>query len=192
MRVAQLEPERNPVSDVQHEPAVSALVFFGACGAVSHGALDYAIESGARYVMGRTCCHDNIGGNVIVTARCNQVNRFFRFKNRIYSQMRKMRVFEGYYFSDRYTPQAHPRSAAGRDLSSPDEFMAVARDSVDSDICRAIVDLDRCLHLVEHGFRVEYQGELIVAERERPRAKTAERGGLGRTGPDPVAEGLRR
>jgi hypothetical protein len=37
---------------------------------------------------------------------------------------------------------------------------------VDSDICRAIIDLDRCLHLEEQGFRVEYQGELFVAARE--------------------------
>src|ERR1039458_1053802 len=42
-------------------------------------------------------------------------------------------------------------------LSTTDEFLAVARDSADSDICRAIIDLDRYLHLAEHGFRVEYQ-----------------------------------
>ena len=35
-----------------------------------------------------------------------------------------------------------------------------------SRICRAIIDLDRYLHLAEHGFRVEYQGELLMAERE--------------------------
>ena len=44
--------------------------------------------------------------------------------------------------------------------------MAVAKESADSDICRAIIDLDRCLHLAEHGFRVECQGDLLVAERE--------------------------
>jgi hypothetical protein len=43
--------------------------------------------------------------------------------------------------------------------------MAVARSSPESDICRAIIDLDRYLYLAERGFRVEYQGELIVAER---------------------------
>jgi hypothetical protein len=42
----------------------------------------------------------------------------------------------------------------------------VARESADSDICRVIIDLDRYLHLAEQGFRVEYQGELLVAERE--------------------------
>jgi len=144
----------------------TAVVFFGACGAVSDGALDYAIASGAKYVMCRTCCHDNIGGNVTVTARPNPVNRFFRFKNRVYDRVRKMPKYTGFYFSSSYTPSAYPRSAAGRRLSTMDEFLAVTRDSADSDICRAIIDLDRYLHLAEQGFRVEYQGELLLAERE--------------------------
>jgi hypothetical protein len=144
----------------------AAVVFFGACGAVSDGAMDYAIERGAKYVMCRTCCHENIAGNVTVTARPNQVNRLFRFKNRLYGQVKKMPKYTGFYFSPRYTERAYPRSEVARRLSTADEFLAVARDSVDSDICRAIIDLDRCLHLAEHGFRVEYQGELLVAERE--------------------------
>jgi len=144
----------------------TAVVFFGACGAVSDGALDYAIVSGAKHVMCRTCCHDNIGGNVTVTARPNSVNRFFRFKNRVYDRMRKMPKYTGFFFSPRYAPSAYPGSAAGRRLSNTDEFLAVARNSADSDICRAIIDLDRYLHLAEQGFRVEYQGELLVAERE--------------------------
>jgi hypothetical protein len=144
----------------------TAVVFFGACGAVSDGALDYAIASGARYVMCRTCCHDNIGGNVTITARPNFVNRFFRFKNRTYDRMRKAPKYTGFFFSSDYAPSAYPRSAAGRRLSTADEFLAVARDSVDSDICRAIIDLDRYLHLAEQGFSVEYQGEMLVAERE--------------------------
>jgi hypothetical protein len=144
----------------------TAVVFFGACGALSDGAMDYAIASGARYVMCRTCCHDNIGGNVTINARPSYMNLFFRFKNWMYNRMRKTPKYTGFYFSPRYTPSAYPRSAAGRQLSTADEFMAVARDSAESDICRAIIDLDRYLHLAEHGFRVEYQGELLVAERE--------------------------
>ncbi len=143
----------------------TAVVFFGACGAVSDGALDYAIASGAKYVMCRTCCHDNIGGNVTLTARPNTLNRFFRFKNWAYARVRNDPKYTGHYFSSRYKPNAYPRSAAGRHLSTADEFLAVARDSADSDICRAIIDLDRCLHLAEHGFGVEYQGDLLVAER---------------------------
>jgi hypothetical protein len=144
----------------------TAVVFFGACGAVSDGALDYAIASGARYVMCRTCCHDNIGGNVTVTGRPNPVNRMFRIKNWVYDRVRKSPKYTGHYFSSSYSPGAYPRSAAGRRLSSTDEFMAVASNSADSGICRAIIDLDRYLHLTEQGFRVEYQGDLLVAERE--------------------------
>ena len=144
----------------------TAVVFFGACGALSDGALDYAIASGAKYVMCRTCCHDNIGGNVTVTARPNPVNRLFRFKNWAYDRVRKAPKYAGFFFSPTYTPSAYPRSAAGRHLSATAEFMAVARESVDSDICRAIIDLDRYLHLAEQGFRVESQGDLLVAERD--------------------------
>ena len=144
----------------------TAVVFFGACGSVSDGALDYAIASGARYVMCRTCCHENIGGNVTVNARPNTVNRVFRLKNWVHARIKKMPKYTGFYFSPSYTPGDYPRSAAGRRLSTTDEFMAAARDSVNSDICRAIIDLDRYLYLAEQGFRVEYQGELLVAERE--------------------------
>ncbi len=143
----------------------TAVVFFGACGAVSDGALDYAIASGARYVMCRTCCHDNIGGNVTITARPNPVNRIFRFKNWVFDRVKKTPKYTGHYFSPSYSPSAYPRSAAGRHLSTADEFMAVAKDSAGSDICRAIIDLDRYLHLAEQGFRVECQGDLLVAER---------------------------
>jgi len=144
----------------------TAVVFFGACGALSDAALDYAIASGAKCVMCRTCCHDNIGGNVTVTARPNLVNRLFRFKNWVYDRIRKAPKYTGHYFSPSYSPGDYPRSAAGRRLSTTDEFLAVASNSTDSDICRAVIDLDRCLHLAEQGFRVEYQGDLLVAERE--------------------------
>jgi hypothetical protein len=157
---------RDNIFAPQLEADPTAVVFFGACGAVSDGALDYAIASGARHVMCRTCCHDNIGGNVIVAARPNAVNRFFQFKNRMYNRIKQWPKYAGFYFSPSYTPNAYPRSTAGRKLSAPDEFMVVASNSVDSDICRAIIDLDRCLHLAEHGFRVEYQGDLLVAVRE--------------------------
>jgi len=146
----------------------TAVVFFGACGAVSDAAMDYAVNTGADYLMGRTCCHDNIGGNLAVTPRFNQVNRFFRFKNRAYGRLQGVPKYAGYYFSPAYARSAYPRSTTGRRLSSTDEFMAVARDSPDSDICRAIIDLDRYLYLVERGFGVEYQGELLVAERSAP------------------------
>jgi len=151
-----------PIVDVQP----TAVVFFGACGSVSDAALDYAITSGARYLMCRTCCHDNIGGNLAIVSRFNNVNRFFRFKNWAYGRMRRRARYAGYYFSDKYACNAYPRSEAARSVSTADEFQTVASYSAHSDICRAIIDLDRHLYLVEKGFSVEYQGELFVAERK--------------------------
>ncbi len=156
---------RDNIFDPRLDLQPTAVVFFGACGSVSDAALDYAIASGANYLVCRTCCHDNIGGNVTITARPNPMNRFFRSKNRIYNRIKKTAKYTGFYFSPRYTSNAYPRSAAGRDLSTSDEFLAVSRDSVDSDICRAIIDLDRYLHLAEQGFRVEFQGDLLMAQR---------------------------
>jgi hypothetical protein len=151
-----------PLLDVQP----TAVVFFGACGAVSDGALDYAINSRAKYLMCRTCCHDNIGGNVSIVKRLNNINRFFRIKNWAFGRMRSKAKYDGYYFSDKYSRNAYPRSETARSVSTSDEFQAVARHSADSDICRAIIDLDRHLYLVEKGFSVVYQGELFVADRK--------------------------
>jgi hypothetical protein len=144
----------------------TAVVFFGACGAVSDAAQDYAINSQARYLMCRTCCHDNIGGNVSIVKRFSSINRFFRFKNWAYGRMRNKAKYTGYYFSNKYSREAYPRSESARGVSTSDEFQVVARHSADSDICRAIIDLDRHLYLVENGFKVVYQGELFVAERK--------------------------
>jgi hypothetical protein len=80
--------------------------------------------------------------------------------------MKKKARYAGYYFSEKYTRGAFSGSGTARGVSTPDEFQAVARDSPDSDICQAIIDLDRFLHLVEKGLRVLYQGELFVAERK--------------------------
>ena len=144
----------------------TAVVFFGACGAVSDACMDYAIDSGARYLVCRTCCHDNIGGNVVITKRPTHVNRFFRFKNWAYGRMKERPRYAGYYFSEKYPRSSYPRSAAAKRVSNPDEYLAVATNSVESDICRAIIDLDRYLYLAERGFSVRYQGESFVAERK--------------------------
>lgn len=146
--------------ELEVKPA--AVVFFGACGSVSDAAIDYAINSRASYLMCRTCCHDNIGGNTTIERRFTALNWFFRLKNRYYSKIREKRT--GAYFSDRYSREQYPRSEAARELSSSDEFMKISQHSVDSDICRAIIDLDRCLRLAERGYRVWHRGELFVAE----------------------------
>ena len=143
----------------------TAVVFFGACGAVSDGAMDLAVRTNAPYLMCRTCCHDNIGGNTTVERRPGAINRFFRFKNWAFARMGRQEKYAGFYFSSNYTPAHYPRSDAARGVSDADEFQAVARSTPDSDICRAIIDVDRYLYLAEHGYDVCYQGELFVAER---------------------------
>lgn len=148
---------------VQARPA--AVVFFGACGSLSDAAMDYAIQSSCPYLMCRTCCHDNIGGNTRIVRRLTPLNLFFRFKNLSYSLAKKK--LKGHYFSARYSADQYPRSTAARSLSHSEEFLEISRHSVDSDMCRAIIDLDRYLHLAESGYNVWYKGELFVASRDR-------------------------
>ncbi len=148
-----------PKLDVQ----VSAVVFFGACGSLSDAAIDYAVRSGAQHILCRTCCHDNIGGNTVIVKRPNTLNRLFRMKN--YIHQKSTRHMPGHYFSSQYTPHAYPRSQAARALSDASEFQTLSQHSVDSDICRALIDLDRCLYLAEHEYQVWTKGELIVASK---------------------------
>jgi len=180
-RLGRLPANFRFVKDDVFEPKMQAIptavVFFGACGSVSDGAIDFAIRSSSPYLMCRTCCHDNIGGNTEIVNRANQVNRFFRFKNWAYRRMREKARFAGFYFSDRYTRDAYPRSEAARKVSTPDEFLAVARNTPDSDVCRAIIDLDRYLHLMESGYDVWYRGELFVAEMTQPSPPGSPTGG---------------
>ena len=51
-------------------------------------------------------------------------------------------------------------------------IIAIARNSVDSDICRSLIDLDRCLFLQEHGYDVMYREELFFAHRRNEAAAT--------------------
>jgi len=145
---------------VEGEPA--AVVFFGACGSVTDAAMDYAIESNAPLLICRTCCHDNIGGNTETVKRFGLLNWAFRFKNFIYAKRREKA--KGDYFSPKYSKHHYPRSEAARGLTNPDELIEVARNTVDSDICRSIIDLDRYLHLAEAGYDVWYRAEMFVAQ----------------------------
>ncbi len=151
----------NPRIDV----TPTAVIFFGACGALSDAAMDYAVNHASRFLFCRTCCHDNIGGNTEVARRPTPLNWFYRGKNCFILQYPKKEKHEGFYFSERYGPGDYPRSDAARSLSRSDEFMAVSRHTPESDICRTIIDLDRYLLLTEKGYCVSYRGELFVAER---------------------------
>lgn len=167
-----LVPQRTPANyefkrDNIFEPTVeaepAAVVFFGACGSLSDAAMDYAVESSARYLICRTCCHDNVGENTVIVKRPTALNRLFRFKNLVHSRISRKK--KGLYFSAKYSRHAYPRSKAAKELIDSEEFLEVAQNTVDSDICRAIIDLDRYLRLTEKGYKVWYKGELFFAER---------------------------
>ena len=54
---------RENVFEPNLERSPAAVTFFGACGSVTDGCIDYAIASGAPLLIFRSCCHDNIAGN---------------------------------------------------------------------------------------------------------------------------------
>jgi len=145
--------------DLERKPV--AVVFFGGCGSVSDGAIDYAIDVQSPFLVFRTCCHDNICGNVEIVKKWSMINRYFAFKNWVYSRYKKKN--NGFYFTDKYNQDAYPRSKAARDLADSKEFLQVAQNSVDSDICISIIDLDRAIHLQEQGYDVMYRDEVFFA-----------------------------
>jgi len=160
---ANYEFRKDDLFNSQVDVAPTAVVFFGACGSLTDAAMDYAIQSNTPYLICRTCCYDNIGGNTKIKMRFTPINWIFRYKNFVISRrwLRK----KGLYFSDKYSRDRYPISRTARGLSNSDEFMEISRNSVDSGICRAIIDLDRYLRLAESGYKVWYKGELFVAER---------------------------
>ncbi len=150
--------------DLERHPA--AVVFFGACGSVTDGCMDYAIAVRSPFLICRSCCHDNIGGNTqIVRRRGRPINDFFAWKNYWFAKYKKKG--KGFYFSDRYVKDAYPRSKAAREIMDSDTIIAAARNSPESDICRSLIDLDRCLFLRENGYDVMYREELFFAHRRR-------------------------
>jgi hypothetical protein len=147
--------------DLGRRPA--AVVFFGACGVVTDGCMDYARAVRSPFLICRSCCHDNIGGNMKIAIRPRPINAFFLAKNGWFAWVR--RWGRGSYFSDRYGPDAYPRSRAARACLDTATLLAIARHSPNSDICRSIIDLDRCLYLRENGYDVLYREELFFAHK---------------------------
>ncbi len=139
----------------------TAIVFFGACGSVSDGAIDYGIDVEAPFLIFRTCCHENIGGNVETVREWSMINRYLAMKNWQFSRYKKRN--NGFYFTDKYNRDAYPRSEAGRDLADSETFLQVARSAVNSDICISIIDLDRAIYLQEQGYDVLYRDEVFFA-----------------------------
>jgi hypothetical protein len=150
--------------DLQRQPA--AVVFFGACGSLTDGGMDYALATGSPFLVCRSCCQENIGGNTDMVRRPGLLNWFFRWKNWMHSRhKRKGKWPLALYFSDRYAEGAYPRSKQARQVMDSETILAVARNSVDSDICRSLIDLDRCQYLKESGYDVLYREELFFAHR---------------------------
>ena len=145
--------------DLGRRPA--AIVFFGACGSVTDGAIDYGVAVQAPFLIFRTCCHENISGNDTIVKRWSMINRYFAMKNWQFSKYKRRN--NGFYFTDKYNQDAYPRSKAGRDLADSEIFLQVARNAVDSDICISIMDLDRAIHLQEQGYDVMYREEVFFA-----------------------------
>jgi hypothetical protein len=155
--------EREDVFEADLEPRPAAVTFFGACGSVTDGGMDYAIATASPFLICRSCCHDNIGGNTRIVRRPGLHNAFFAWKNRVADRNRPKPKYAGFYVSDRLGENAYPRSAAARGLMDSETILEVARNSVDSDICRFLIDMDRCLFLQEQGYDVLYREELFFA-----------------------------
>jgi len=144
--------------------APAAVVFFGACASLSDAAMDYAIESHCPLLACRACCHVYIGGNTNIVKRPDFLNRLIRFQNFVFAKRLAKLKARGYYFSPRYSAGHYPRSDTAKGLTNSDELNDVVRNTVNSDICRSIIDLDRYLHLAEAGYNVWYRAEMFVAQ----------------------------
>ena len=93
--------------------------------------------------------------------RLSMINIYLATKNLQFSMYRKRD--NGFYFTEKYNQTAYPRSKAARDLADSETFLKVARNAVDSDICKSIIDLDRVIHLQEQGYDVLYREEVFFA-----------------------------
>ena len=141
----------------------SIVVFFGACGSLTDASMQYTIDVNSPFLICRACCHDNTGCNMEFVKRWTPINWFAFLKNKKFSYL--MRKTPGAFFCDYYDKTAYPRSKVAKALMSTETFMNIVRNCVDSDICRFIIDLDRCLYLQEHGYHVMYREELFFAHK---------------------------
>jgi hypothetical protein len=143
--------------------------FFGACGSLADAALDLAAGRGAAYVVGRTCCHENIAMNTTLSVRRPSLwNLGHRIKNAVYRRQHRR---HGHYGCERYGPEDYPRSRTARRYLDSAALGQCARHGVDCRVCQTLIDLDRLLHLEEQGFTVlAYRDAMLVARRDGPAA----------------------
>jgi hypothetical protein len=147
---------------VFHRPL--AVCFFGGCGSLTDAALKLAVCSQASYVVGRACCHENIGMNLQMSTHAFTIwNLGHRAKNRVYGYCAKR---FGYYFDVSAAKESYPTSMAWRTILDPDAMLRCARHAVDCRLCQVIIDLDRVAFLEEHGFSMRgYNENMFVAVR---------------------------
>jgi len=137
------------------------IIFFGACGSLTDACIDYAIAVNSPFLIFHSCCHENIGGNTDLAKYATLLNYGFRMKS-FFLNRYKTRG-RGFYFSDNYSQDAYPRSIFARGISDSQEFCSIAKHALDSDVCRSIIDLDRCMFLHDHNYDVVYKEEVFFA-----------------------------
>lgn len=162
---------KDDIFDPKLDAKPTAVVFFGGCASLSDAAMDYAIQSNCPLLVCRACCHTMIGGNTDIVKRPDFLNRVSRFTLFILAKRLARVRAKGHYVSPKYSAQHYPRSETAKGLTSSDELIEVARNTVSSDICRSIIDLDRYLHLAESGYDVWYRAEMFVARLATDRQK---------------------
>jgi len=152
---------RESVFSPTHGLRPRAVVFFGACGGLTDAALDYAVGEAVPLIMCRACCHENVGNSTELARYPTLLNYGFRLKNRVLDIYKARN--RGWYFCGDYGQEAYPRSASARAVSHAAEFHDIARHALDSDVCRSIIDLDRCMRLQDRGYDVLYEQEIFFA-----------------------------
>ncbi|MCP4261190.1 MAG: hypothetical protein GY774_27335 [Planctomycetes bacterium] len=126
--------------------------------------MDYAIGSHCPLLACWACCHAYIGGNTHIVKRPDFWNRVSRFQAFILAKRLARLREKSRYFSPKYSAEHYPRSETAKRLTNSKEMIEVACNTVSSDICRSIIDLDRYLHLTEAGYDVWYRAEMFVAQ----------------------------
>lgn len=156
------EFKKDDIFNPKVQGAPAAVVFFGACASLSDAAMDYAIGSHCPLLVCRACCHTMIGGNIDIVKPDFLTRVFIFILAKRWAKLREKA--DGHYFSPKYSAEHYPRSETAKRLTNSKEVIEVARNTVNSDICRSIIDLDRYLHLAEAGYDVWYRAEMFVAE----------------------------
>ena len=141
-----------------------AVCFFGGCGSLTDAALRLAVQAKAEFVVGRACCHENIGGNLEMSTRALTIwNAGHRLKNIVYGYCASR---FGYYFDASAAIESYPLSHTTRGELDSAGMLRCAQHSVDCVLCRLAIDGDRVTFLLENGYSVlGYNENMFVASR---------------------------